>query len=103
MIDPTLLYTLDELTQLVVKKFHEKEELVGEELNQTMMHSLGEWLTKYVQQKSPISEFQQVASYYHYFGDEAESHRDSYDLLLDVSWKIGLEALFLMFLEKRNK
>ncbi|MDT2813358.1 patatin-like phospholipase family protein [Vagococcus carniphilus] len=103
MIDPTLLYTLDELSQLIVKKFHEKEELVGDDLNQTMMHSLGEWLTKYAQQKSPISEFQQIASYYHYFGDEAESHRDSYDLLLDVSWKVGLEALFLMFLEKRNK
>lgn len=103
MIDPTLLYTIDELSQLVVKKFHEKEEISSKGLNQEMMYSLGEWLMEYRQQKSPVSEFQKVASYYHYFEYEEKKYRGTYDLLLDVSWKISLEALFLMFIEKRNE
>ncbi len=100
-IDPAYLYTVRELSQLVVTTFHEKEVEDKSELNETMMYSLREWLTKYVKQKSPISDIQLVASFYHYFKIEDEDNREVYDLLMGVSWKSGLESLFLIFLEER--
>lgn len=101
-IQPTNCYGITELCQLVIQeiKLEGKSELLGSE--EPMMRSLSEWLTKYIQKKLPITDSQLTASYYYYFKEFEDDKREMYNLLMDVSWKNALEALFLIFLEMRN-
>lgn len=101
-IQPTTCYQIEDLASLVVKEFEEKSTTDAFSLDQNMMYSLSEWLTRYIQKKVPITDFQLTASYYHYFKEFEDDKSEMYDLLMDVSWRNGLEALFLIFLEMRN-
>lgn len=99
-IDPAKLYSLEELSLLVVSELRKQEQGSSQVEAEEMMYSVTEWLSKFVKQKVPISDLQRVFYYYHFFKkEEEERYRDAYYLLMDVSWQSGLEGLFLLFLE----
>lgn len=102
-IEPTQVYEIGELIELLAKKTQEGL-LLSEELNRNqMMKSIGELLSNYIKLKSPLTEYHLLMYYYRYFKKESYSHNNEFfGLLMDVSWMNCLEALFLIFIEKRE-
>lgn len=98
-IDPTKLYSLDELSSLIIVAAKKQEQGYTQKNSNEMMYSVTEWLSKFVKQNSPVSDIQRVYYYYNFFKNDVEKDRDAYYLLMDVSWMSGLEGLFLIFLE----
>ena len=102
-IQPTEVYGVFELGEILAKKAEEMALEKSQESTELMMLSIGEWLTHYMQHKSPMTDYQRVFYYYHYFKEKEKTNKDIEALLMDVSWMSGLEALFLIFLEEENK
>lgn len=94
-VDPSKVYSLQELEQELVKSFDEKKEVVDE----NMLISLGEWVIDYVRQTVPFSE-KTVLEYAYHLIDEKS---DIVERLFEVSWKQVLQAMFIRFLKERNK
>ena len=99
-IAPTESYTLESFSELVINKWHNKE--VGA-FSDNMLKSVSEWFSLYLQQKSPLSTKQLLNYYYAYFKTEGNKHKEVFWGMMEISWMTGLEALFLIFLEERNK
>lgn len=101
-INPAQLYDIDELLDLILLKTNQEEQT--ELLNQPeqMLKSVGEWLTRYLKEKTPINEYQLLLYFYRYLKDDKLKNREMYQVLMDLSWRTGLEALFLLFLEERK-
>lgn len=95
LVDPSKVYSLQELEQELVKSFDEKKELVDE----NMLISLGEWMIDYVKQTVPFSE-KTVLEYAYHLIDEKS---DIVERLFEVSWRQVLQAMFIRFLKERNK
>lgn len=99
-IDPAKLYSLEELSYLILKNLNKREKGYNRDNNDEMMYSVREWLSKLVKQNSPVSDVQRVYYYYNFFkNNNVKKDREAYYLLMDVSWMSGLEGLFLIFLE----
>lgn len=94
-IDPTRVYTIDELSYLVVTSFEETKEVVDEE----MLHSVTEWLVDYFKQNTPMSE-KKVLDYTNHL---VSTKSDVLERLFDFSWKPVLQAMFIRFLKERNQ
>lgn len=102
-ITPTQAYHVNELAEEILMTFEENKPIDLLLDSQTMMYSLRELFSDYIKQASPVSEYQIVSSYYHYFNKTTKEQSRGHHLLLDSYWLLALEALFLLFLEKRNR
>lgn len=101
-IDPIQVYEIEELIELLIEKTQAGLLLSDEISTNQMMKSIGELLSNYVRLKSPLTDYQLMMYYYRYFKRESYSNKEFFGFLMDVSWMNGLEALFLIFLEKRK-
>lgn len=93
-VEPSKLYTIDELCEEVVAVFNEKKEEVDEQ----MLLSLSEWLVDYVKQTVPLSDKTILEYNYHLI----DTQSDVVERLFDFSWKSVLQALFIHFLKERK-
>ncbi|UDM78552.1 patatin-like phospholipase family protein [Vagococcus fluvialis] len=101
-IEPIQVYEIEELIELLIEKTQAGLLLSDEISTNQMMKSIGELLSNYVRLKSPLTDYQLMMYYYRYFKRESYSNKEFFGFLMDVSWMNGLEALFLIFLEKRK-
>jgi NTE family protein len=101
-IEPIRVYEIEELIELLIEKTQAGLLLSDEISTNQMMKSIGELLSNYVRLKSPLTDYQLMMYYYRYFKRESYSNKEFFGFLMDVSWMNGLEALFLIFLEKRK-
>ena len=70
---------------------------------ESMLLSSGEWLTHYIRHISPISDKQWLMTYYQLFQTYKDEQQDLFSTIAKHSWQISLEAMFLIFLEKRGE
>lgn len=101
-IEPVKVYKIEELIELLIKKAQAGLLLSDEISTNQMMKSIGEMWSDYIRLNSPLRDYQLMMYYYHYFKKETHNNKDFFELLMDVSWMSSLEALFLIFLEKRK-
>ena len=101
-VSPIESYQIDEFTEIITNKWHQKEDSVEEYLSENMLKSISEWVSSYLKQNLPIADSRVLGYYYSYFTKESSESKEMFPLLMEVSWLSGLEALFLLFLEKRK-
>lgn len=101
-IDPAHLYTLDELADEIVLSLKNDVQQIGYG-KESMLLSSGEWLTHYIRHISPISDKQWLMTYYQLFQTYKDEQQDLFSTIAKHSWQISLEAMFLIFLEKRGE
>lgn len=102
-IQPAQAYDIEEMIDLLIEAVNQKEFKRSTLSTEQMLLSVAELISNYINQNSPIAEHQIATYYYHYFNKSETKNQDIYHLLMDISWLRGLETLFLIFLEKRNK
>lgn len=95
-IDPTKVYSISELSQLVITAF---EETKDDRIDEEMLHSLTEWVASYVKQNTPVSERKAMD----YINQLLSTNADMVERLFDFSWKPVLQVMFIRFLKERNQ
>lgn len=101
-IPPTEVYSVASFSDMIQTKWQNKEEGIEKYLSENMLKSISEWLLSYMKQKSPITDYQLLTYYYECFDEETTKNKELFPLLMEMSWMSGIEALFLLFLEKRK-
>lgn len=94
-VDPTRLFTFDELSKEVITLF-DKTHVTPDE---SMLLSVGEMLSGYMKQATPLSEMKLLEMAYHL----CESHADNLAHVFDVTWKTMLQAMFIIFLKEKKQ
>lgn len=102
-ITPATLYTISELTETIRQHVRLEQQADTDEVAELeMMRTLGEWLNSHFNLTSPLSDRQLLLSHVRYFKEGEKRNHDWIPFLTDTSWKISLEAWFIIFLERRQ-
>lgn len=102
-INPATLYTIPELSELIRYHVRMEQQVDNDEVaDQEMMRTLGEWLNSHFNLTSPLSDRQLLLSHVRYFEEGEKRNHDWIPFLTDTSWRISLEAWFIIFLERRQ-
>lgn len=101
-IQPIQAYDIEEMIALLREMASQKELASKTIETEQMLLSMTELISSYIKQNSPVTEYQLLTYYYHYFERVEPKNKESFHLLMEISWLKALEALFLLFLEKRN-
>lgn len=102
-ITPATLYTISELTETISQHVRLEQQADTDEVaDLEMMRTLGEWLNSHFNLTSPLSDRQLLLSHVRYFKEGEKRNYDWIPFLTDTSWKISLEAWFIIFLERRQ-